>query len=89
LLKLAEQKVVRKVRFNGRFCCKATKYVSKKSYFALKSSKIVSFLGLCQQIPGPSAAGGSAPGPSAKISKCAPEKYCSLIPKLKKNLKLF
>jgi len=39
LLKLAEQKVVRKVRF----CCKATKYVPKVSYFALKSSKIVSF----------------------------------------------
>jgi len=39
LLNLAEQKVVRKVRF----CSKATKYVPKMSYFAVNSSKVVIF----------------------------------------------
>jgi len=56
LLKLVEQKVVRK----GRFCCKAPKYAPKMSYFALKSSKVVSFPGL--RLPLLLAAGGSAPG---------------------------
>jgi len=58
LRKLAEQAVVRKVRF----CCKATiKYVPKMSYFALKSSKIVSFCGLRPQsagLPAPIASSG-------------------------------
>jgi len=45
ILKLAEQKVIRKARFKVRFFCKTTKYVSKMSYFTLKSSKIISFWG--------------------------------------------
>jgi len=39
------------------------KYVPKMSYFALKSSKIVSFWALRPQIPGPPAARGVVPDP--------------------------
>jgi len=64
LLKLTEQKVVRKVRF---VVCKSTKYFPKMSYFALKSLKIVSFWGSAPRSPGlrrPFAPSG----PPAKIS---------------------
>jgi len=67
--KLAEQKVVGKVRF----CCKSTKYVPKISYFVLKSSK-----NRFPQTPGspePNACGGRKlrpRTPSAKISGSAP-----------------